>query len=879
MKNIKLHLSIVSFMLLFMLTNTSAQTVIAQWNSYTSGNPPANGQFLTTAGTALNQSAVLTRDAAGTTYTVNADGVAASRGWVNATSQEKYWIATFNTTGYENLKVTSKQMGSASGPKDFKLQYCVGAGSWTDVPGGGNIVVSDVNYLTGTVGNLGLPVAMENQSSVSLRWLCTSTVSINNGTVGTTGVNRLDVVVTGDAMQGVSDPKIIISKNSLEFTATNQEESFTVSGESLTGNISITSSNPSLFLVDPVSLPANASNRVVKVLFAGSISAKATLTLTGGSAWAKTVTLIAKMGNDGSKNSPYTVTECQTNQDAGYHWVQGYIIGTNTSGATTFKPEFQPGAFTSNTNILIAESPNETTKEKIVPVQLPAGAVRNALNLIDNPGNHGEYVKIEGTLEAYFGIPGLRNARAYEFISPPEIEEPELPDGLIPVGYYNPINGKQERTLKTSLHKILKEHTVLKYSNLWYYFRTTDVKPDGSVWDMYSDVVNYYDPNSTNSSVPNMDREHSLPKSWWDTSPENEKYAAYSDLHHLCPAERYANIAKSNNIMGKTGSSLSFNNGVTKVGPNVFPGTAIDVKAFEPADEYKGDFARAYMYVVTCYEDYAPQWRAESSWMLNNETYPVFKDWTKEMLLKWHLEDPVSEKEVNRNEEVYYYQSNRNPFIDFPQLAEYIWGDSVSYTFTVPEKYFAIRPTLISPVNLSEIFFGETENNSQLSQTIILRGLNLTENVSVSVWGGDKGYFSVASGYVPENDVNSEEGYDLEIFYNPAEYGEHQTTLLIQCEGINGQGSSIVCLKGICTAEDATAVCRPVNTQALDLYVQNGVINFKSRTSGDKIFIYDLMGRICYQGIGSGNWQTFQCPTSGLYIIRCNGKSQKIINN
>ncbi len=291
--------------------------------------------------------------------------------------------------------------------------------------------------------------------------------------------------------------------------------------------------------------------------------------------------------------------------------------------------------------------------------------------------------------------------------------------GQIPVGYYNPIDGKQNRELKTSLHKILKEHTTLSYSNLWYYFRTTDLRPDGSgvVWDMYSDIDRYYEPQTnSNRSVSGMNKEHSMPRSWWN----NDGLPAYSDLNHLFPSDAKANGAKSNYILGVTGNSLSFNNGVSKVGTNVYPGGPSQ-RAFEPADEYKGDFARTYMYMVTCYEDYASLWRSDALYMLKKETYPVFQDWAKNMLLEWHRNDPVDEKEKVRNEEVFRYQNNRNPFIDYPQLVDYIWGDSISYVFELPDQHYAHKAVLVTPISLTDLFLGETQKNSEAVQTIVLK--------------------------------------------------------------------------------------------------------------------------------------------------------------
>ena len=411
----------------------SAQVTIAQWNGYTPTNPyPA--PFVATGGIALNNSiATLERDAtvtAATDFVVNADGIPATKFWNNAgdDTSDKCWIATFTTTGYENLTVTSKQRGSDTGPKDFKLQYRVGSGAWTDVAGG-TIVVANDNYLTGILADLALPAAMEDQTSVSLRWLRTTTNAIGEAsTLSGGGVNRLDVVVKGVAKAGIVDPKITTSLNALKFFNQNQEKTFTVTGENLTSSISVTSSNPSLFLVDPAtsSLPSDASDVLIKVMFAGSVDATATLTLTSG-ALVKTITLTAiytPSGNNGTKEKPFTTDESIRKEVQGaagntdYYWVKGYIIGTIKRNSSSFEDRIfeYNEELTSNTNLLIADSPNETDKTKIVPVQLPNTNLRAELNLLDNPSNQGKYVKIEGTLETYFGVFGLKNARAYEFI-------------------------------------------------------------------------------------------------------------------------------------------------------------------------------------------------------------------------------------------------------------------------------------------------------------------------------------------------------------------------------------------------------------------------------------------------------------------------------
>ena len=254
----------------------------------------------------------------------------------------------------------------------------------------------------------------------------------------------------------------------------------------------------------------------------------------------------------------------------------------------------------------------------------------------------------------------------------------------VPDGYYDSLTGKYGQELKDALYDILINHTQLGYDDLWDYFYYTDVYPeevDGKilVWDMYYDNwtnQTYYYPDNTSG----LHREHCVPKSWWgsgSTTSEIEQYMAGTDLHHLYPADGSINSSKSNYPLGivDTDDSDAYDNGVSKVGDPAsgYGGGAANV--FEPSDTYKGDFARTYLYFVCCYQDYT--W--DSDYMYMFEDYSdnplTLQSWALEMLLQWHEDDPVSTKEKSRNETVYDIQGNRNPFIDDPDLVDYIWGD------------------------------------------------------------------------------------------------------------------------------------------------------------------------------------------------------------
>ena len=99
---------------------------------------------------------------------------------------------------------------------------------------------------------------------------------------------------------------------------------------------------------------------------------------------------------------------------------------------------------------------------------------------------------------------------------------------------------------------------------------------------------------------------------------------------------------------------------------------------FEPSEEYRGDFARAYFYIATAYEDFT--WKSgtspfDAALAMDNDSYLEFKPWLIEVLLDWHRADPVSDKEICRADQISNIQHNRNPFIDYPELVEYIWGN------------------------------------------------------------------------------------------------------------------------------------------------------------------------------------------------------------
>lgn len=245
-----------------------------------------------------------------------------------------------------------------------------------------------------------------------------------------------------------------------------------------------------------------------------------------------------------------------------------------------------------------------------------------------------------------------------------------------PQGYYNNAEGLQGEALKAALHNIIKNHQPRTYSQLWQDFFSTDKKPNGKVWCMYSDVPNgtpayeytFFTNQCGNYTAEGQcyNREHSWPASWFGS-----QHPMYTDLFHIVPTDGFVNNRRANYPFAKVGQTtwLATNGG--KLGHSVTPGYS--GIAFEPIDAYKGDFARGLMYMSVRYFSQDGNW--PSSEMTDGA---AILPWARTLLLQWHQQDPVSQKEIDRNNAVFAIQLNRNPFIDRPEFASLLWDPSAS---------------------------------------------------------------------------------------------------------------------------------------------------------------------------------------------------------
>ena len=245
----------------------------------------------------------------------------------------------------------------------------------------------------------------------------------------------------------------------------------------------------------------------------------------------------------------------------------------------------------------------------------------------------------------------------------------------IPAGYYNTAAGLYGEELQQSLHDIIDGHQEQSYSSLHTHYQSTDPRPDGTVWDMYSDIPDGTPPYTyhfiSGDQCGNYggegdcyNREHSWPKSWF-----NDQTPMYTDLFHVVPTDGYVNGQRSNWPYGEVNNPSWISLNGSRLGPCSTPGYS--GTAFEPIDAYKGDFARIYFYMSTRYLNEDANW--SGSPMTNGAQLEA---WALDMMLNWHAMDPVSDKEIDRNNAVYVIQHNRNPFVDHPEFAVAIWSDA-----------------------------------------------------------------------------------------------------------------------------------------------------------------------------------------------------------
>jgi endonuclease I len=293
--------------------------------------------------------------------------------------------------------------------------------------------------------------------------------------------------------------------------------------------------------------------------------------------------------------------------------------------------------------------------------------------------------------------------------------------GNLPAGYYNAANGLTCGNLKTALSGIISSGTtVISYDGLYTAYRKTDTKRNDNntadvVWDMYSDNPTGTDPYTYTHGVKQCgnysqegdcyNREHSFPQSWF-----NEQSPMVSDIFHVYPTDGKVNNMRGSFPFGEATSVSSTSRNGSKVGTGTTANFGYSGTVFEPINEYKGDFARTMFYMVTRYDSQVSGWQnnGTANTVLSGNRYPALDDWFLKLMYKWHLQDPVSQKEINRNDSAFLLQGNRNPFIDRPDFVYAIWSctglltaTSVNDNLNLPGRAVVLYPNPVTTATVS----------------------------------------------------------------------------------------------------------------------------------------------------------------------------------
>ena len=340
--------------------------------------------------------------------------------------------------------------------------------------------------------------------------------------------------------------------------------------------------------------------------------------------------------------------------------------------------------------------------------------------------------------------------------------------------YYRKAEGLRGTQLKEALHDLIQPSYVLAYGGgvgkTWTGFWYTDQMENMQVRDRYSNVVRYLNPDM--SAVSNMNIEHIWANSWWGHVKNN----AYCDLFNLYPADATANGRKSNNPIGIVDGTVSYTNGVTKVGKSSSYRADSLITAWEPADQWKGDFARTYFYMATCYSHMTSLWTTTEGLLTVDPNSPLLmRPWVYNLMLEWAEADPLDEIEQQRCDAIYEIQGNRNPFVDYPELCYYIWGNKSDEQFYCSEEHGA---EIFVPAASEEIDFGLHPLSRPFSAKVQVRGRGLNEGASLAVTDG---YFALDKTSLSANDIH--EGTDVSVSVSPTEEGTYTTMLLLEGSG------------------------------------------------------------------------------------------------
>ena len=397
----------------------------------------------------------------------------------------------------------------------------------------------------------------------------------------------------------------------------------------------------------------------------------------------------------------------------------------------------------------------------------------------------------------------------------------------VDASYYTSLNEKSGANLFNAIHTVANNgFKQLSYDNLWTAYETTDLYPAGhanagKIWDMYSNCIftsmTDKDTGSGNKECQYYNREHSIPKSWFC----NCTTGMGADLFHLVPTDKIVNGKRGNYAFGEVASATyTYYNSKLGSAKNVtitntvlgssFTTSSVPGTVFEPDDEYKGDFARGYFGTMIKWTTAYTMSSGDGAWFFNN-TYDEaghfgLANYGIALLMKWHRQDPVSQKEIDRNNGIQATQGNRNPFIDYPCLAEYLWGNKAGETFSTAsccgsfEANFSVGSdgctacaTSVDPstptitVSRTSVDCGSVVVGNTTTATFTVSGSNLTADITLEVTGTgfsiDKATIAPTAGTVAATTIT--------VTFAPTAAGEQNGTITISSTGATPQTVSL----------------------------------------------------------------------------------------
>ncbi len=305
--------------------------------------------------------------------------------------------------------------------------------------------------------------------------------------------------------------------------------------------------------------------------------------------------------------------------------------------------------------------------------------------------------------------------------------------GQIPSGYYNTATGTGY-TLKTQLYNKIKGHTDRGYAGLWTTYSTSDrdnqYENDNTIIDVYSEKPTTADPYNYAYSTGQCgtystegdcyNREHMIPQSVF-----NENAPMVSDAHFITPTDGKVNGMRADYPHGKVATASWTSMNGSKLGTSAVSGYSGTV--FEPIDEFKGDIARMYFYFATRYENTVSGYSYD---MFNGTSNQVFTNAFRDLLLAWHAQDPVSAREIARNNAIYNRQANRNPYIDHPEYVNSIWGGGSDTT--APTAPTNLASSNITSTTLTLTWTAATDNVAVTGYDVYMNGSLKTSVTSAS---------------------------------------------------------------------------------------------------------------------------------------------------